>query len=69
MRQWEQAYPIRFFAFDLYRLLASGEMEIDGKVCRLGSTRDIHKAIRVVDASGKERYYGTLAFSEVTRKE
>lgn len=62
---WRKHYPIRLFAFDLYRLLkakAGQHIEIDERTMKLGSVRDRRKAIRVVDETGREQLYGGIQF-------
>lgn len=62
--RWQKDYPIRFFAFDLHRLLKAGQTEIDGRIMELGSVPPSlrRNAIRVVDEAGTERLYGRLQF-------
>jgi hypothetical protein len=60
----QKDYPERLFAFDLHRLLKADRTEHNGRVLELGSVSPGHmrKAIRVVDAMGTERLYGTIQF-------
>ena len=64
LQQQGRDYPERLFAFDLHRLLRAGRTEHNGRVLELGSVSPGHrgKAIRVVDAMGTERLYGTIRF-------
>lgn len=65
MREWKKEYTIRHFSFDIHRLLKSGQMEFDGRVCDFGFVRDKRRSIRIVDSEGKEKYYGTVNFKRV----
>ncbi len=63
MRQWRADYPETFFAFDLHRLLQTGEMHIpDGRRIHLGPVRTARNNLPVLDSSGREVQLGFIAF-------
>lgn len=67
LKKWKKEYPIRFFAFDIHRLLKSELREIDGREYEFGSSRDIRKAIRILDNLGKERFVASIKFQPIRR--
>lgn len=63
MRQWRVDYPEAFFAFDLHRLLQSGETAIaDGRRLHLAPDRTARNNLAVIDASGRKVQLGLIAF-------
>jgi hypothetical protein len=65
MRRFKREYDAQSYAFDLARLHnhSGGTGTTDnGRTYRFGSSRDINKAIRIIDALGAERYLGTVSF-------
>lgn len=65
LRRFRQDYPESFFAFDVQRLLTSGQMEHDGRRCQLERGRTAAGAIRLIDRQGQERLISTVDFIEV----
>ena len=63
MRQWRADYPERFFAFELHRLLQSGEIHApDGRRVHLAPAREARNNLAVLDESGREKQLGLIAF-------
>lgn len=61
--QQKRAYPLQFFAFDLHRLLRSGQQYApDGRRFFIGNVRDNRKALVVLDAQGHPQCYGVMKF-------
>jgi len=55
------------FAFDLARLYATEVRSTEeGRKFQFGPSRNINKAIRILDKDGREQYLATIYFSEVT---
>ncbi|MDA8441625.1 MAG: hypothetical protein M0Z55_04545 [Peptococcaceae bacterium] len=65
MRRFRKEYDLQSFAFDLARLYAS-ELRAteDGRQFQFGPSRNINKAIRILDKDGKEQYLATIRFFE-----
>ncbi|MDO4294166.1 MAG: hypothetical protein Q4C65_13185 [Eubacteriales bacterium] len=63
MSRYRRDYDANAFAFDLARLYISGREETkSGRRFQFGSSRDIGKAIRILDQYGKEQYLVTICF-------
>lgn len=63
MRYWRAEYPEMFFAFDLHRLLQTGEMHApDGRRIHLAPARAARTNLLVLDGSGRETQLGLIAF-------
>ena len=63
MRQWRADYPERFFAFDLHRLLRSGEThESGGRRLHFAPAREARSNLTVLDSSGRELQLGLIGF-------
>ena len=63
IQQWRNQYPERFFAFDLHRLLRSGdEFAPDGRRFRSAPSNITRNNLRVLDPSGHERQLGLISF-------
>ncbi len=61
--QQKRAYPLQFFAFDLHRVLRSGQQYApDGRRFFIGNVRDNRKALVVLDAQGQPQRYGVMKF-------
>ncbi|MBC7324774.1 MAG: hypothetical protein H5T99_05620, partial [Moorella sp. (in: Bacteria)] len=61
--QHKRAYPLQLFAFDLHRVLKSGQMTApDGRRLSLGHVRDQRRALVVLDARGQPQRYGVMKF-------
>lgn len=65
LRRFKQDYPESFFAFDVQRLLTSGQIEHDGRRCHMDRGRNAAGAIRLIDRQGQERLISTVQFIEV----
>ena len=62
-RQWRTQYPDTFFAYDLHRLLASGETHLrDGRRYFLSPARDSRSNLSILDRNGRYVQYGAIAF-------
>ncbi len=70
MRRFRRDYDQQSFAFDLARLYAS-ELRFteDGRQFQFGPSRNINKAIRILDQDGREQYLATIRFFEVAGSE
>lgn len=63
MPHQKRDYPAQRFAFDLHRVLKSGQMNApDGRRLWLGNVRDRKKALTVLDAQGQPQRYGVIKF-------
>jgi hypothetical protein len=62
MPTWRRQYPERLFAFDVHRLLKSGQLEYNGRRCEFGYARNPKNALRIVNERGQEEYYASLVF-------
>jgi len=63
MPQQKREYPLQLFAFDLHRVLRSGQMNApDGRRLWLGNVRNQKQALVVLDAQGQPQRYGVLKF-------
>lgn len=63
MRQWRSQYPERFFAFDLHRLLRSGEKQTrDGRHIRLAPANIARNNLLVFDTTGRQVQLGLVSF-------
>lgn len=63
MRRFRRDYDQQSFAFDLARLYASEVRESDdGRQFQFGPSRNINKAIRILDQEGREQYLATIRF-------
>jgi hypothetical protein len=63
MRQWRADYSERSFAFDLHRLLRSGEThEPGGRRLHLAPARESRNNLTVLDTSGRELQLGLISF-------
>jgi hypothetical protein len=65
MRRFRIDYDQQSFAFDLARLYASNlHSTDDGRQFQFGPSRNINKAIRILDQDGREQYLATIRFFE-----
>ena len=65
MRRFRRDYDQQSFAFDLARLYASEVRSTeDGRQFQFGPSRNINKAIRILDQDGREQYLATIRFFE-----
>ena len=65
MRRFRKDYDLQSFAFDLARLYASELRSAeDGRQFQFGPSRNINKAIRILDQDGREQYLATIRFFE-----
>lgn len=63
MPQQKREYPVQLFAFDLHRVLKSGQMNApDGRRLSLGNVRNRKQALVVPDAQGQPQRYGVIKF-------
>jgi len=63
MPQQKREYPVQLFAFDLHRVLRSGQMNApDGRRLWLGNVRNQKQALIVLDAQGQPQRYGVMKF-------
>ncbi|WP_235811183.1 hypothetical protein [Syntrophomonas wolfei] len=63
MRRFRRDYDQQSFAFDLARLYASDLRSTeDGRRFQFGPSRNISKAIRILDQEGREQYLATIRF-------
>ncbi|MBI4505302.1 MAG: hypothetical protein HY691_07185 [Chloroflexi bacterium] len=65
MRQWRAEYPETFFAFDVHRLLASGETQAsDGRRVHFAPAKEARRNLTVLGASGREVQLGLISFRQ-----
>ncbi|MEA1962556.1 MAG: hypothetical protein U9N81_15045 [Bacillota bacterium] len=70
MRRFRRDYDQQSFAFDLARLYASDlHSTEDGRQFQFGPSRNINKAIRILDQDGREQYLATIRFFEAAATE
>jgi hypothetical protein len=70
MRRFRKDYDQQSFAFDLARLYASElHSTEDGRQFQFGPSRNINKAIRILDQDGREQYLATIRFFEAATPE
>ena len=63
MRRFRRDYDLQSFAFDLARLYAAELRSTeDGRQFQFGPSRNINKAIRILDQDGREQYLATIRF-------
>lgn len=63
MGRFRKDYDQQSYAFDLARLYAAGVTQIkDGRRFQFGPSRNINKAIRILDSEGREQYLATIRF-------
>ena len=63
MRRFRKDYDMQNFAFDLARLYAADlRTSEDGRQFQFGPSRNINKAIRILDQDGGEQYLATICF-------
>lgn len=63
MPQQKREYPVQLFAFDLHRVLKSGQMNApDGRRLWLGNVRNQKHALVIPDAQGQPQRYGVIKF-------
>lgn len=63
MKRFRKDYDIQSFSFDLARLYSSDVSTIDdGRSFQFGPSRNINKAIRVLDKDGHEQFLATIRF-------
>lgn len=61
MRRFRKDYDQQSFAFDLARLYAAGDAALeDGRRLQFGPSRNMKKAIRILDGEGREQFLATL---------
>ncbi len=70
MRRFRRDYDQQSFAFDLARLYAS-ELNTtdDGRQFQFGPSRNINRAIRILDKDGREQYLATIRFFKASTPE
>ena len=62
-REWRTQYPDTFFAYDLHRLLASGETHLrDERRYFLSPARNSRSNLSILDRNGRYAQYGVIAF-------
>ena len=67
MRRFRKDYDLQSFAFDLARLYVADLRTCeDGRQFQFGPSRNINKAIRILDQDGREHYLATIRFFETT---
>lgn len=65
MSRFRKDYDQHSYAFDLARLYSSDvEVTKNGKKFQFGPSRNINKAIRILDKEGQEQYLATIRFFE-----
>ena len=65
MSRFRKDYDQQSFAFDLARLYGSDlEAAKDGRKLQFGPSRNIGRAIRILDKEGNEQYLATIRFFE-----
>jgi hypothetical protein len=70
MRRFRKDYDMQSFAFDLARLYASDLRTCeDGRQFQFGPSRNINRAIRILDQDGREQYLATIRFFETAAPE
>lgn len=70
MRRFRKDYDQQSFAFDLARLYASDlHSTDDGRQFQFGPSRNINKAIRILDKDGREQFLATIRFFEAAAPE
>ncbi len=70
MGRFRKDYDQQSFAFDLARLYASDvEMTKNGRRFQFGSSRNISKAIRILDSEGQEQFLATIKFFDPQKPE
>ena len=70
MRRFRRDYDQQSFAFDLARLYASNlQTTEDGRQFQFGPSRNINRAIRILDQDGREQYLATIRFFEAAPSE
>lgn len=70
MRRFRRDYDQQSFAFDLARLYASDlHTTEDGRQFQFGPSRNINKAIRILDQDDREQYLATIRFFEAPATE
>ncbi|KLU62489.1 hypothetical protein CEB3_c11170 [Peptococcaceae bacterium CEB3] len=70
MRRFRRDYDQQSFAFDLARLYGSDLRSTeDGRQFQFGPSRNINKAIRILDQDGREQYLATIRFFEPVASE
>lgn len=70
MRRFRRDYDQQSFAFDLARLYASYlHSTEDGRQFQFGPSRNINRAIRILDQDGREQYLATIRFFEAAAPE
>lgn len=63
MGRFRRDYDQQSFAFDIARLINSGEtMTKNGRSFQFGPSRNNGKAIRILDREGKEEFFATIRF-------
>jgi len=70
MRRFRKDYDMQSFAFDLARLYTADlHTSEDGRKFQFGPSRNINKAIRILDKDGREQYLATICFYEPVASE
>jgi len=63
MARFRRDYSLQGFAFDIARLYSAGETSLpDGRRIQFGPSRSNNRAIRILDAYGKEYFLATVRF-------
>jgi len=63
MARFRRDYSMQSFAFDLARLYSAGDIMLpDGRGIQFGPSRNNNRAIRILDAFGKEYFLATVRF-------
>ena len=63
MSRFRKDYGIQSYAFDIARLYSAGDISLaDGRRLQFGPSRNNNRAIRILDAYGKEYFLATVRF-------
>jgi len=63
MARFRKDYSVQSYAFDIARLYSAGDVALpDGRRIQFGPSRNINRAIRILDADGREFFLATVRF-------
>ena len=63
MARFRKDYSMQSYAFDIARLYSAGDVSLaDGRRLQFGPSRNNNRAIRILDAYGKEYFLATVRF-------
>lgn len=67
MSRYRKEYDQQSFAFDIARLYAASEVQTtkNGRAFQFGPSRNNSKALRILDAEGREQFLATIRFFNV----